>query len=167
MRLLFITKQRGTYASSGLRNFVRFIVDMMTEMGVEVKAVDVIPRTANIAPPPASSTFPPSVAGGTGHPLPIIDDQRQGTSPSTFAGGLFLAFFSTLVVLLFLPFLCILTASLRNDDDHANITPLASASLTATRTCNVPVMLASQLHKAHFFAAFRSNREYFCSFFTL
>jgi hypothetical protein len=107
MRLLFITKQRGTYASSGLRNFVRFIVDMMTEMGVEVKAVDVIPRTANIAPPPASSTFPPSVAGGTGHPLPIIDDQRQGTSPSTFAGGLFLAFFSTLVVLLFLPFLCV------------------------------------------------------------
>ena len=37
MRLLFITKQRGIYASSGLRNFVRFIVDMMTEMGVEVK----------------------------------------------------------------------------------------------------------------------------------
>jgi hypothetical protein len=42
MRLLFVIKQRGIYASSGLRNFVRFVVDMLTEIGVEVKAVDVI-----------------------------------------------------------------------------------------------------------------------------
>jgi len=80
---------------------------MLTVMGVEVKAVDVILRTAKIAPAPVSSTFPPSVAAGTGHLLLIVDDyQRQGTNPSTFAGGLFLAFFSP-VIPLFLLFLCV------------------------------------------------------------
>jgi len=103
MRLQFITKQRGIYASSGLRNFVRFIVDMMTEMGVEVKAVDVIPRTAKIAPPPASSTFPP--LSGSRHRSPVADHCRPATGhePLHIRGWAVFSFFlppcSTLVSL--------------------------------------------------------------------
>ena len=43
MRVLFITKRRGSYGylSSGLFNSVRFIVEMLNSMGVESKMVDV------------------------------------------------------------------------------------------------------------------------------
>ena len=73
---LYITKQRGIYAWSGIRNFVRFIVDMLTVMGVEVKAVevkavDVIPCVAKIAPAPASSVFRP--LSGSRHGSPVAD----------------------------------------------------------------------------------------------
>jgi len=64
---LFITKQRGKYASSGLRNFVRFIIDMLTPCSALVSAVLVrlqdrrladclVPMTPNATAYPATNS---------------------------------------------------------------------------------------------------------------